>query len=247
MSNKRALPILLALCLALCLATAAAAEVKVPALQGRVNDYARVLNSSQVADLDAELAQFERATSNQIAVLTVPSLGGEDIEGFSIRVAEAWKIGQKGRDNGVLVVVAPAEHRARIEVGYGLEGALPDAIASRILREKMTPAFRDGRFYEGLRDGVDAMMQATRGEYKAMPARTGAYGREQQSGRNIVGGIIGAIVLILLLSTRSGRWLLFYLIMSGGFGGRGGGRGDSGGGFSGGGGGFGGGGASDSW
>ena len=106
-------------------------SLDVPTLRGRVNDYANVLQSSQAQALETQLAQLERDTGHQVAVLTIPTLDGEDIEGFSIRVAENWKIGKKGHDNGAILVVAVKDRRLRLEVGYGLEGVLPDAIAKR--------------------------------------------------------------------------------------------------------------------
>jgi uncharacterized protein len=241
--------IVLAVCLALCLTTAAAAEIKVPELRGPVNDYAHVLDAGQAASLGAKLVQFQRQTSNQIAVLTVPSLGGEDIAGFSIRVADAWKIGYKGRDNGVLIVVAPNERRARIEAGYGLEGALPDAVCSRIIRDTMSPAFAAGKWYAGLDAAVDAMLSATKGEYGPL-AGASRNGRGQPPAmrrHSIFGSIIMIVLFLLMISTRTGRQILFFMMLFGGRGGGGFGGGSSNDSYSGGGGSFGGGGASGSW
>ena len=140
----------------------------VPPLAGRVNDLAGLLPPGRARALDEKLARFEAETSHQVVLLTVPSLDGEPIEDFSMRVAEAWKPGQAGRDNGILVVVAPQERTARVEVGYGLEGAVPDAVASRILRQRMFPRFREGRMADGVEAGVDALLAAARGE--ALPA-----------------------------------------------------------------------------
>jgi hypothetical protein len=106
------------------------AELPVPPLRGRVNDLAGTLDPDVAARLEGRLADFERETTHQIAVLTIPSLEGEPIEPFALRVAEAWRLGQAGVDNGILLVVAPRDRRARIEVGYGLEGVVPDAIAA---------------------------------------------------------------------------------------------------------------------
>jgi uncharacterized protein len=141
----------------------------VPALRARVNDLAGVLDAATAARLESRLADFERETSHQIAVLTVPSLEGEAIEPFALRVAEAWQLGQAGADNGILVVVAPQDRRARIEVGYGLEGVVPDAIAKRVLEDVMFSHFRSGDFAGGVEAGVDALMQAARGEVVELP------------------------------------------------------------------------------
>jgi len=197
----------LAAALGLLVATAAAALLDVPELGGRVNDLAGLLSADQARALETRLAAFERETSHQIVVLTVPSLEGEAIEAFSIRVAEAWKIGHEGLDNGVVVVVSSGDHRARIEVGYGLEGVIPDAVAARILRERMIPRFRSGDMAGGIAAGVEALMAAARGE--EIPAAQRPDERDVLGGRTpgesagllelafflgIVGGMVGGAV-----------------------------------------------------
>jgi uncharacterized protein len=129
-----------------------------------VNDLANVLPAEREARLEQRLAAFERETSHQIVLLTVPSLAGDPIEAFSLRVAESWRIGHAGLDNGIIVIVAPNDRQARIEVGYGLEGVVPDAIASRVLRERMLPRFREARMADGIEAGLDALTAAARGE-----------------------------------------------------------------------------------
>jgi uncharacterized protein len=136
----------------------------VPPLRARVTDLAGLLPPEARSRLETELARFEDETSHQIAVLTVPSLEGEPIEDFSIRVVDAWKLGQKGVDNGILVLVSKGDRRARIEVGYGLEGIVPDAVANRIVEDVMIPRFRSGDYPGGIEAGVDALMQTARGE-----------------------------------------------------------------------------------
>jgi len=136
----------------------------VPDLRARVNDGAGLLNAAERQDLESRLAAFEAQTSHQIVVLTVPSLDGEAIESFALRVVEQWKIGHKGLDNGALILVAAGDRRARIEVGYGLEGVIPDAVASRIIREVMIPSFRAGAMGEGIVRGTEAVMAAAKGE-----------------------------------------------------------------------------------
>lgn len=135
-----------------------------PPLRGRVNDLAGLLPPERAAALEQELARFEVETSHQIVLLSLPSLEGEPIESFSLRVAEAWKPGQKGLDNGILVVIAPADRTARVEVGYGLEGAVPDVMANRVLKESMFPLFREGRMADGVEAGLGALMAAARAE-----------------------------------------------------------------------------------
>lgn len=221
----------------------------VPALSARVNDYASMLSPQAKSDIEAKLQEFERQESTQIVILTVPSLKGDPMEDFSIRVAETWKIGRKGTDNGLLLIVSRDDRKVRIEVGYGLEGRLTDLLAGRIVQNEIVPAFKAGRFDEGFTKGVAAMIDAVRGEYKGSSAAE----------KNGDAPSIPLLLLILLI-------FFFYWISQvrrghggggfmgpgapggwypGGFGGGGGGF-DSGG-FSGGGGGFGGGGASGDW
>ena len=142
------------------------AALAVPALTGRVNDYAGMISAPVKADLQTKLKQFETAESTQIVILTVQSLKGDPIEDFSIKVAEAWKIGQKGKDNGVLLIVSKDDHKVRIEVGYGLEGKLTDLMAGRIVRDEIVPAFKAGRFDEGFTKGVTAIIAAVQGQSK---------------------------------------------------------------------------------
>jgi uncharacterized protein len=140
--------------------------LEAPPLTGRVNDLARVLSPESQQLLEQKLAAFERETSNQVVVLTVPSLKGDDIDQFSIRVADAWKIGQKGRDNGVLLVIAKEERKVRIEVGMGLQGVLPDITAGQIIRDVMRPYLKSGDYDQGIAAGVDCIIAATKGEFK---------------------------------------------------------------------------------
>lgn len=140
------------------------AEVAIPPLQHRVTDLTATLTADQQADLESRLAAFEAKKGSQIAILMVPTTQPEAIEQYSIRVAEAWKLGRKGVDDGVLVLLAKDDHRSRIEVGYGLEGALPDAIAKRIVSDVMKPFFRQGDFYGGLVAGTDKIASVIDGE-----------------------------------------------------------------------------------
>lgn len=241
---KQSIKAITVLLVVVCLAAAGLvlAQAAVPKLIGRVNDYAGMLDQRQQTQLDDGLRQFEEQTTTQVVLLTVPSLEGESIDTFSIRVAEKWKIGQAGKDNGVILVVAPTERKVRIEVGYGLEGALTDLEASRIIRSVITPAFKTGNFYAGIAGGLDGIMKATQGEFKAPEGSGLSQGNRKKS--SALSTILSLIVLVALLSTRLGRGILFFSLLSGGRGGRGG---FGGGGFSGGGGGFGGGGASGGW
>ena len=145
--------------------------VPVPALESPVTDLTGTLTPDQVAALDAKLRAFEQAKGSQIAVLIVPTTEPEAIEQYALRVAEAWKLGRKGVDDGALLLVALQDRRVRIEVGYGLEGALPDAIANRIIDEDVVPQFRRGDFHGGIATAVDRMMRVVDGEPLPPPVR----------------------------------------------------------------------------
>lgn len=143
---------------------------EVPALSGRVVDLTGTLDTAQHAALEAQLEAIEKAAGSQVAVLLVPGTEPETIEAYAIRVVEQWQLGRAGVDDGVLVLVALRERRMRIEVGYGLEGAIPDALARRIVAERMTPRFREGDFAGGLSAAVEAIGRAIAGEPLPPPA-----------------------------------------------------------------------------
>ncbi|MGQ9662203.1 MAG: TPM domain-containing protein [Kiritimatiellia bacterium] len=142
----------------------------VPPLRGRVNDYAQLLTPEQRARLESVLAQFEARKGSQIAVLMVPTTKPETIEQYGIRVSETWKLGRKGVDDGILLLVATEDHAVRIEVGYGLEGILPDAIAKRIIEDEILPLFRTGEFYRGITAGLERIMATIAGEALPVPS-----------------------------------------------------------------------------
>ena len=161
-----------ALTLALLAATAAVAEVPVPALSARVTDLTGTFDAGQRAALEARLEGFERAKGSQVVVLIVPTTQPETIEQYGIRVADAWKIGRGGTiDDGVILLVAKDDRALRIEVGQGLEGVLPDAIAKRILEETIIPRFRSGDFYGGISEGVERIIAVIEGEPLPPPSR----------------------------------------------------------------------------
>ena len=141
----------------------AAAPVTLPALTARVTDLTNTLDATQRGRLEAQLAAIDRSGRAQIAVLLLPTTQPETIEQFGIRLAEAWKIGRKGADNGLIVIVAKDDRKMRIEVGYGLEGSIPDAIARRIIAERMAPAFKQGDFFGGLRAAIEGLDAAAGG------------------------------------------------------------------------------------
>jgi uncharacterized protein len=150
--------------------------LEVPRLQGYVNDYAGLLSAASAQKIGEELKSFEQSDSTQIVVLTIPSLEGENLEDYSIKVAEAWKIGQKGKDNGAIILVARNERKIRIEVGRGLEDRLTDLVSGRIIRYEIAPRFKAGDYDGGIEKGVSSVIAAVKGEYKAepnVPERTG--------------------------------------------------------------------------
>jgi uncharacterized protein len=145
--------------------------VALPDLSRRVTDLAATLSAQQVAELDSQLAALEARKGSQIAVLIVPTLEGEDIAAFGIRVADKWKIGRTKVDDGVILIVAKNDRKLRIEVGYGLEGAIPDAIAKRVIAETITPYFKSGDYYGGLAAGVAQLAKLIDGEALPAPSR----------------------------------------------------------------------------
>jgi len=231
---------------------ARATEVMPPAPEAYCNDYAHVLSAGAVAQVNTKLEQFEQATSNQIVVAIFPTMQTDSsIEDYTVRVAQSWHVGQKGKDNGAVLFVFVAEHKMYIQVGYGLEGALPDITAKQIVSDVIAPHLRQGDFDGGIAAGVDAILAATQGEYKGTGSTVGQ--RHQQTSDTVSSGVF-LLILILFIGFRifAGGSRVYSsggYYRGGGFGGwsGGGGGGGGGGGFSGGGGSFGGGGAGGSW
>jgi uncharacterized protein len=242
-----------------------AAEIIPPPPAAYFNDYAHVVSAATAARLNRTLEDFERLSSDQILVAIFPKMQSDSsIEDYTVRVARSWQAGQKGKNNGAVLFVFVQDHKMFLEVGYGLEGVLPDGLCKRIIDEQITPRFKSGDFDGGLTAGVQAILAATKGEYKGN-GTTVAEGRHVASANN--GGdfmvliILMIVVAVVILSLRdriyrargiqywgggwtggssTGGW-------SSGGGGFGGGFSGGGGGFSGGGGSFGGGGAGGSW
>ena len=179
--------------------TTHAYALDVPKLQGYVNDYANMISPATKSLLEQELRAFEQTDSTQIAIVTVPSLEGEVLEEYSIKVADAWKMGQKGKDNGIIFLVAKQERKMRIEVGRGLEGKLTDLMAGRIIDLAVKPRFKRGDFDGGFVAGVHSLIDATRGEFTAEPAREKfPSGKGSTSSRFITFLIFGGIALLML-------------------------------------------------
>jgi uncharacterized protein len=175
----------------------------VPKLQGRITDLAGVLAPEQINALDSKLQSLETTDSTQIAVLIIPSLEGASLEDFTIRVVESWQLGQKGRDNGVLLFIAVKDRKIRIEVGYGLEQVLTDATSSQIIRNEIAPSFRSGNYYQGIDAGITGIIQAIRGVYQAPPS-------EYRQSRAKSGGIFNLIIVFLFpllwILSVTGKW-----------------------------------------
>jgi uncharacterized protein len=264
MQPMRPLPLILGLLLGLVLSAGLvrAAEPEFPPLTGRVVDDAGLLSGRDRQELDAALASFEKQTGDQIVVATLKSLQGLPIEDFGYQLGRHWGIGQKGKDNGALLIVAPEERAVRIEVGYGLEGELTDAKDRTIIETDILPRFRDGDFAAGIKAGVAAMIETLGGSYN--PALPPVRVRDQGTPTGVPLALALPFILIILFNRffggrRGRRYRRGYggpLILPGGWGGRQGGGGGGfsggggfggGGGFSGGGGSFGGGGATGRW
>ena len=196
----------LLLAVALLGAACARADIAVPPLTTRVTDLTGTLSGPQRQALEDKLAAFEAAKGSQIAVLIVPTTEPETIEQYALRVAEQWRLGRKGVDDGALLLVAKNDRRLRIEVGYGLEGVLPDAGAKRIVSDTITPYFRQGDFYGGIAAGVDRMIRVVDGEPLPPPTPRGASGSHQVDLGAVIGIVIVGLVLTTILSAMLGRF-----------------------------------------
>ena len=243
----------------LCVQSAFLFALDVPPLNGTVNDYAHIFSASETQELNAYLYSIDRQSDLQIAVLTIPSLEGESLEDYSIRVAEKWQIGQKGKDSGVILVIAAQDRKLRIEVGYGLEDRITDAQSSRIIRSIIAPHFKQQEYGKGVLLGVKNLAGiALQDESLISEAAKEA---DRQNDDSIPLPLIIFLIIIFLFGSRFMPGGLFWPLLflssgrRGGYSGRGGGHfgggfssgGFGGGGFSGGGGSFGGGGSSGSW
>ena len=241
----RLLRIGLALWLLACVGVAQAA-LTFPALTGRVVDSAQMIEPAVREQLTQQLQALEQTSGDQLVVVTVPDLQGVPIEDYGYQLGRQWGIGQKGKDNGALLIVSRDDRQLRIEVGYGLEGVLTDAQSWVIINQVILPKFKAGNFSQGISDGVAAMIQVVGGEPLAVPAHVA----DANFAMDNPGFSIGLFILligVLWLCNRMGLPVGAILLAILNSSGRGGGGGGGGGGFRGGGGGFGGGGASGGW
>lgn len=245
--------VVLFVCLLAVSTLACAAQPQFPPLTGRVVDQAGLLSQTVERKLAAKLAAHEQATSQQLVVVTLKSLDGLTISQYGYRLGRHWGIGQKGKDNGTLLIVAPNERKVRIEVGYGLEGTLTDALSFNIIDQVILPKFRKGQMQAGIVAGTNAILSALGGEYTPQQAAPQGAGHQRSFGGLLMLLILGLGFLPMLFGGGSRRrrhgghglasGFLLGSMMGSGFGGGLGG----GGGFGGGGGGFGGGGAGGGW
>jgi uncharacterized protein len=230
-------------------------EIIPPAPTQYFNDYAQVVSSTTASQLNQTLEDFERQSSDQILVAIFPTMQSDSsIEDYTVRVARAWKVGQSDKNNGAVLFVFVQDHKMFLEVGYGLEGVLPDALCKRIIDEQISPRFKAGDFDGGLTAGVHAILAATKGEYKGTGTTVADSQNVNGSGPPFFDiGFIVLIIILIIFARGSGMFLPWLLLSSSGSshgwggGGFSSGGGFSGGGFSGGGGSFGGGGAGGSW
>jgi uncharacterized protein len=248
------------------MAQGTAGLVAVPPFKSYVTDLSNALQAPERTQLETRLAAIEQKSGSQVAVLLLPTTQPEDLAAYSIRVADAWKVGRKNVDDGVILVIATQDRKLRIEVGRGLEGALPDVTAKRIIEETITPDFKRGAMYAGIAAGVERIASVIGGEALPPPQRRAGNQGNAGSGGGWLPFIVFGVFVLMAIFRRGGRRSGYYshgsglggvatgmvldaILRGGGRGGGGGGGfGGGGGGFGGGGGGgFGGGGASGSW
>ncbi len=201
--RRRGLRWVLLLAAALLLPLALHAADTVPKLTRHVTDLTGTLTAAQVDQLDAQLLALQQAKGAQVVVLMVPTTGGQDIEGYSLAVAEANKVGRKGIDDGLLLLVAKNDHRVRYEVGYGLEGAIPDAATARITREYIAPKFRNNDYFGGISDALSALTGLINGEALPAPVRDAA--SDAPASHPLQNGLLVAFFAALFLRSLLGR------------------------------------------
>ena len=186
-------------------ANGVSAEIAIPPLKSHVTDLTKTLSSMEISQLEQQLAEFSTQKGSQIAVLIIPTTQPETIEQYSIRVVETWKLGRQGIDDGVLLLVAKNDRTLRIEIGYGLEGALPDALARRIIDEVIVPEFRQGHFFGGLKTGIEQIIRIIEGEIQPESKPIGDQAGMNLTVENIIPFLFIALVLGKMLQSMFGR------------------------------------------
>ncbi len=237
-------------------------SLEVPALQGRVNDYADIIDKKDKSEIESYLTSLENQTGIQLAVLTIPSLENDNLETFSMKVVDKWQLGQSGKDNGALLLISYAERKIRIETGYGLEDKLTDMKSGLIIRNVIVPEFKLGNYSEGIKQGVMNIGGVISGDTEIVEDSVIDGEEEEGSVVGLIFMIVWLVFIITLISSRGGilKWILLSNVLGGSkrgfnssvfnsksFGGSHGGGFGGGSSFSGGGGHFGGGGASGGW
>lgn len=181
----------------------------IPELKRRVSDFTGTLSSGEINSMEQKLAALEQAKGSQLAVLIIPTTGDETIEQYGIRVTDQWKLGREGVDDGVLFLVAMNDRKMRIEVGYGLEGAITDALSKRIITNVVTPEFRSGHYYSGIDRGVDVLISAINGEELPPAVRQNASGKPSGGGNWVILllilGFVGSVIMKAILAKRIGK------------------------------------------
>jgi len=200
-----------------CIHLSAFCQKPLPELWGlHVHDDAHILSQQTVDSLETLLKTYEDSTSNQLAVLIISSLEGEILEEYSLRVAEKWKLGQKDKDNGALLLIAVDDHKMRIETGQGLEGVLTDAVSNRVIRNEIAPLFRKGEYDTGVKRGINAMIRAIGGEYTAddtEPTTADLSLKERIVIGLFIFGILGGFTLIGLFASGTAGWFLYVFLI----------------------------------
>lgn len=199
--------------IAMTIVSSAALAWDVPELKARVNDGAELMTPEQRSQLESKLTAFEQSTGHQFAFLSVASLGGVPVEEFGVKTASAWKLGDKKRDDGLLFLVSKGDRKIRIEVGYGLEGVVPDAVASRVIRETIGPAFKRGDWVGGVNAGFDALIAATKpadtaASEAATPSAKATAKKathDAENGLEILLAVLGSVFVMVLFSVRRDR------------------------------------------
>lgn len=162
-----------------------------------VNDLAGVMSADEEARLEKKLRDYDVATSIPIVVVTIETLDGREIQSYNLELAQQWKAGDKNKDNGVVILAAIKDRKMNIAVGYGMEGVLPDGLASRIIKNEIAPSFKEGKYYEGFNNGTDAIIKASKGEYKNDK-------KQKSKGKGGTGAIIFIIIAIVIIAIRKG-------------------------------------------
>lgn len=213
MNAGRVLLVAVAFSFCVCGLPVSVCGAEVPYLSGRVNDSAGLLSPDMAKELEALLQQHEDSTSNQVVLLTIPTLEGEQLEEYSIKVVDNWKLGRKGKDNGVLLLVVRDDRKVRIEVGRGLEGDLPDITCGTIIRKEIVPRFKEGEYEAGIHNGIVAILAAIKGSYAA---DAGNDDTTSLGGKILMSlfflAVVGVFTALVVFTKGGGSWFLYFFL-----------------------------------